>query len=100
MMLLSPYISFKAFYEYISIIHFKKPATYPFGAELMKILHSADIKYLSTYTNEILTIGIVFGVITLLVFLAFLAKSLLRLAQIGIVIIGGYFLYIFLKGLI
>lgn len=93
LMFLAPYIAGKALWEYFQVVFMHSKPSYPFGSNLMEITNVKDIAYLSSYSNQMLTVGLVFLAISVLIYLAMLIKSLFKLAQLAIVLSVVYAVY-------
>ncbi len=93
LMIVSPIIAGKAFYEYGKVVYLKEKPSYPFGKELMKTLQVKDISYLSTYTQELLTIGIIFLAIAVLAYLSMMVRALINLVWLALLLALAFFVY-------
>lgn len=92
LLIIAPIISSKAFYEYVNVRYFSQAPSYPFGKELMKSLQTSDVHYLSSYQNELLSIGIVFLAISIIAFVSSFIKTLVNLIWIALLILLAYFI--------
>ena len=93
LMLIAPIISGRAFYEYAQVKWMGNKPSYPFGHFLSKALHSSHIDYLSSYQNEMLSIGLAFLVITILAYISMLIKTMFNLVKLAIIFAIVYFVY-------
>jgi hypothetical protein len=92
-MLLAPIISGRAFYEYAQVKWMGHKPSYPFGQFLSKAIHSTQIDFLSSYQNEMLSIGIVFLAITVLAYISMLIKTMFNLLKLALIFALVYLVY-------
>lgn len=97
LMVIAPIVTGKALYEYLLVKYLNQKPSYPFGSEIMKNIQVNDISYLANYTSQMLSIGIVFLTITVLIYLSILVKTLFKLAKIAMVLFVFYLIYYYLK---
>lgn len=93
LMLIAPIISGRAFYEYAQVKWIGHKPSYPFGHFLAKAMHSAQIDFLISYQNEMLSIGLAFLVITILAYVSMLIKTMFNLIKLAIIFAIVYFVY-------
>jgi len=97
LMVIAPIISAKAFWEYINIAFLSHKPSYPFGKILMKSLHSPELSFLANYQQEILSIGVLFLAVSVLIYLSMLLKALMNLFWLALIVLVGGWVYIQLK---
>jgi len=93
LMLIAPIISVRAFYEYAQVKWMGHKPSYPFGHFLSKAMHTAQIDFLNSYQNEMLGIGLVFLVITILAYVSMLIKTMFNLVKLALIFAIVYFVY-------
>jgi hypothetical protein len=96
LMIIAPIISWRAFYEYVNITYLDKKPSYPFGKELMNLIHVSQIDYLSTYAKELLTIGVVFLIVSVIAYISMMIKALINLVWLALMLAVGYYVYQFM----
>jgi hypothetical protein len=96
LMVVAPFISGRALYEYASVKWMNQKPSYPFGKALSKALHSTHIDFLSGYQHEMLSIGLVFLAISILAYLAMLVKTLFNLIKLALIATLVYLIYLYL----
>ena len=97
LMIVSPIISWKAFYEYFLVKYLAYKPSYPFGKKLMHTIQTNDLHYLANYQSELLTIGIVFLSVSVLVWVSSFIKALINLIWIGLIAVVVFYFYSVLK---
>ncbi len=97
LMIVAPVISGKAFYEYVGVKYLEHKPSYPFGKELMKTIQTNDIQYLSSYQDQLLTIGIVFLGISIIVYVSTLIKAMINLIWLAAFATVAYFVYAYVR---
>lgn len=93
LMIVAPIISGRAFYEYANVAFLNKAPTYPFGKTLMKTIQVKDIHYLSSYQNELLTIGFIFLAVSVIAYLSMMIRALVNMVWIALFLAVSYYLY-------
>jgi len=93
LMVVAPIISGWALYEYLNVKYMNHAPSYPFGKTFANAIIFKNIKYLSNYPSQMLSIGVVFLVITILIYIITLIKSLIKLAFAALFLMVLYFLY-------
>ncbi len=97
LMIAAPIITWKAFYEYISVKYLDHKPSYPFGKDLMKSMQFHEIHYLSGYENELLTIGLVFLGISIIAYISTIIKALINLVWLAVIATIGFFIYTYAR---
>lgn len=92
-MIVAPVISGKAFFEYVCVKYMEHKPSYPFGKELMKTIQTNDIHYLSSYQDQLLSIGVVFLGISIIVYVSTLIKAMINLIWLAAFATIAYFVY-------
>ncbi len=95
LMIAAPIISGKALYEYVLVKHMQQKPSYPFGKGIMGAIKSNTINYLADYTSQMLSIGLFFLIIAVVIYLSILVKSLFKLAQAAVLLAFFYIIYKF-----
>jgi hypothetical protein len=62
----------------------------------MHTLQVKDISYLSSYQNELLTIGVIFLIIAVIAYVSMMIRALINLIWLALVLLVGYYLYNFI----
>jgi hypothetical protein len=97
LMILSPFVAFKAGYEWIRIKFLDAKPTYPLGKQWLQNAEIPDIQYLATYEQQMLSITLVCLGIAVITYIAMLIKTLIRLVWLALVMSIVYFVYLNLK---
>ena len=97
LMILAPFVAFKASYEWIRIKFLDAKPSYPFGKDWLQRAEVPDIQYLANYEHQMLSIALVFLGIAIIAYLAMLIKALIRLVWLALLISIVYFFYLNLK---
>lgn len=95
LMIAAPIISGKALYEYVLVKYMQQKPSYPFGKGIMGAIQSNTINYLADYTSQMLSIGLFFLAIALVIYLSILVKSLFKLGQAAVILAFIYIIYKF-----
>jgi hypothetical protein len=93
LMIASPLIAGMAFIEYAKVKLMGEAPSYPFGKALMHKLQVKDISYLSNYQNEMLSIGVVFLVISVIAYISMMIRALINLIWLAVVLFIGFYVY-------
>ncbi len=93
LMIAAPLVAGMAFFEYANVSFLGEKPSYPFGKQLMHTLQVKDIHYLSSYQNELLTIGVIFLVIAVIAYISMMVRALINLIWLALVLLIGYYVY-------
>lgn len=93
LMIAAPLVAGMAFFEYANVSFLGKQPSYPFGKQLMHTLQVKDISYLSSYQNELLTIGVIFLVIAVIAYISMMVRALINLIWLAVVLLIGFYVY-------
>jgi hypothetical protein len=97
LMILAPFVAFKASYEWIRIKFLDAKPSYPFGKEWLHKAEMPDIQYLANYEQQMLSIALVCLGIAIIAYVAMLIKALIRLVWLALVLSVCYFFYLNLR---
>jgi hypothetical protein len=97
LMILAPFVAFKAGYEWIRIKFLDAKPTYPLGEKWLQNAEIPDIQYLANYEQQMLSIALVCLGIAVMTYLAMLIKTLIRLVWLALVLSIVYFVYLNIK---
>jgi hypothetical protein len=93
LMIASPLVAGMAFIEYAKVTLMGAQPSYPFGKKLMHTLQVKDISYLSSYQNELLSIGVVFLIIAVIAYISMMIRALINLVWLAVVLLIGFYIY-------
>lgn len=99
LMIAAPFISGKALYEYVLVKYMQQKPSYPFGKGIMGALQSNTINYLADYTSQMLSIGLFFLLIAVVIYVSMLVKSLFKLAQAAVLLAFFFVIYKYIYAL-
>jgi hypothetical protein len=97
LMLLAPFVAYKALSEWVRIRFFELQPSYPLGKKWLLELENDHISFLSNYPKQMLSIGLVCAGIAILAYVAILVKTMLKLVWLACLIGVVYFIYLKIK---
>jgi len=97
LMLLAPFVAYKALTEWFRVKFLDVAPTYPLGKNWLLDLENDHVGFLASYPKQMLSIGLVCAGIALLAYVAILVKTMLKLVWLACLIGIAYFIYLKLR---